>query len=55
MVRPGVDNFLTEMNKFYELVIFTAALQDYANWVLDEIDKQGRVKHRLYRQHTIPS
>jgi TFIIF-interacting CTD phosphatase-like protein len=27
-VRPGVDEFLTEMNKHYEVVIFTAAMQD---------------------------
>jgi len=40
------------MAKYYELVIFTAALQDYADRVIDEIDKKKNVKYRLYRQHT---
>lgn len=28
LVRPGVDTFLEEMARYYEIVIFTAALQD---------------------------
>ena len=28
LVRPGVDTFLKEMSEIYELVIFTAAMQD---------------------------
>ena len=35
LVRPGCMEFLTEMSKFYELVIFTAAMQDYADSVID--------------------
>ena len=38
LIRPGVANFLQLMNKFYEVVIFTAAMQDYADWVIDQID-----------------
>ena len=34
-VRPGCDKFLKEMSEIYEVVIFTAAMQDYADWVLD--------------------
>ena len=48
-VRPGCDKFLKEMSEIYEVVIFTAAMQDYANWVLDQIDKEGRISFRLYR------
>jgi CTD small phosphatase-like protein 2 len=34
-------------------VIFTAALQDYADWVLNSIDPDGTlIQFRLYRQHT---
>ena len=40
------------MSKFYELVIFTAALQDYADQVIDQIDVNNNIKYRLYRQHT---
>jgi CTD small phosphatase-like protein 2 len=28
LVRPGAPEFLKEMSKYYELVIFTAAMQD---------------------------
>jgi len=28
LVRPGCDQFLTEMAELYEVVIFTAAMQD---------------------------
>ena len=48
-IRPGCDIFLKEMSEIYEVVIFTAAMQDYANWVLDNIDKEKRISFRLYR------
>jgi CTD small phosphatase-like protein 2 len=32
LVRPFVSSFLNEMSKIYELVIFTAGLENYANW-----------------------
>ena len=33
--RPGCLKFLKEMAQIYEVVIFTAASQDYADWVLN--------------------
>ena len=42
------------MSEFYEIVVFTAALQDYADWVLDQIDPNRHIKFRLYRQHALP-
>ena len=51
MVRPYCNKFLTELSKYFEIVIFTAAMQDYADWIIDGIDHKGNVKHRLYRQH----
>jgi CTD small phosphatase-like protein 2 len=38
MVRPGVTKFLQELSPYYEIVVFTAALQDYADWILNQID-----------------
>lgn len=43
------------MSEIYEVVIFTAAMQDYADWVLDQIDKEKRISYRLYRQHASPT
>jgi len=54
LVRPGAEEFLEEMGKYYEIVIFTAALQGYADSVLDELDTNKVIKHRLYRQHALP-
>lgn len=53
LVRPGSEEFLQEMSRYYEIVVFTAATQDYADWVLDQIDTQSLIKYRLYRQHAI--
>ena len=50
-IRPNCQKFLREMSELYELVIFTAAMQDYADWVLNDIDKKKYISHRLYRQH----
>jgi len=52
LIRPGAESFLEELYKHYELVIFTAATQDYADFVLNELDKNKRISYRLYRQHT---
>lgn len=53
MVRPHAENFLIEMSKFYEIVIFTAALPDYANFILDKIDLNKVISYKLYREHTM--
>ena len=51
--RPYLDDFLAQMARFYEIVIFTAAMQEYADPILDHIDPEGKIiTKRLYRQHT---
>lgn len=37
--RPGALKFLLEMSKYYELVVFTAGLKDYADWIINDMDK----------------
>ena len=39
------------MSDAYELVIFTCGMQDYADWVLDNLDTECNIDARLYRQH----
>ena len=51
-VRPYADYFLSEMSKYFELVIFTAAAEDYADIVLNELDKNKVINYKLYRKHT---
>jgi len=50
--RPGVHKFLQEMSSYFELVVFTAGLKDYADWILNDFDRQGLISYRLYRHHT---
>ena len=50
-VRPFAEYFISEMGKYFELVIFTSAEEEYANIVLDEIDKNKIISHKLYRRH----
>ena len=53
MVRPGAEDFLNQMSKHYELVLFTAGSEKYANLAMKIIDPNGLISLRLYRQHTI--
>lgn len=41
------------MSKLYEIVIFTAAVQEYADWILDIIDQDKNISYKLYRHHTV--
>ncbi len=52
-VRPGAEEFIEELSKYYEIVIFTAALQKYADVVLEGLDKNNCISYRLYREHTV--
>ena len=47
--RFGLDSFLFEMSKIYEIVLFTASQKLYADKVMDLIDPKKRIAHRLYR------
>jgi len=48
--RPGVDEFMKEVGKKFEVVIFTASLAKYADPLLDILDKDRIVKKRLFRE-----
>ena len=50
-VRPFAEYFISEMGKYFELVIFTSAEEEYANIVLEEIDKNKVITYKLYRRH----
>ena len=49
--RPHVDVFLKELSNLYEIIIFTASISEYANPLLDLLDKQNYIKYRLFREH----
>mmetsp|Transcript_21890 Transcript_21890/g.31405 ORF Transcript_21890/g.31405 Transcript_21890/m.31405 type:complete len:296 (-) Transcript_21890:96-983(-) len=51
--RPFVDTFLTEMAQHYEIVVYTASLNKYADPLLDLLDPNGVIAHRLFREHCV--
>ena len=54
LFRPFLSEFLSNICNFYELVVFTAATQDYADPIINAIEQKGtKFDYRLYRKHTI--
>ena len=51
-VRPYADYFLKELSKFFEIVLFTAAEEDYTDIVLKELNKNNYITHILCRKYT---
>ena len=53
-IRPGLEIFLEVLKEFYEIIIFTVGTREYANIILDLIEKKNHIKYfdgRLYREH----
>ncbi|KAF2719528.1 hypothetical protein K431DRAFT_286653 [Polychaeton citri CBS 116435] len=52
--RPGCHDFLRKVAKWYNLVIFTASVQEYADPVIDWLEREKKYfSGRYYRQHCI--
>jgi Dullard-like phosphatase family protein len=47
--RPHIDSFLRAVSRWYEVVVFTASLQHYADPVIDLLDPGGLVCRRFFR------
>ena len=49
-VRPYAIDCLREVSKYFQVVVFTASHQSYADVVLDYLDPARElIEHRLYR------
>jgi hypothetical protein len=51
-IRPHLKEFLREVGKHFEPVVFTAANEEYASAVLDWVDPEKHIRARLYREST---
>lgn len=47
--RPGVDEFLEKVGKWFEVVVFTASVLKYGDPLLNKLDIHKSVHHRLFR------
>jgi RNA polymerase II subunit A small phosphatase-like protein len=50
-VRPNCCEFINEVGKYFEVVIFTASLSKYAIPLMDILDQQNIAPQRLFREH----
>ena len=51
MIRPGAREFIENVSTLFEIVVFTASLSEYANPLVDFVDKNKKCNFRLYREH----
>ena len=51
LVRPHCCEFILEVAKYYEVVIFTASLSKYAIPLMDILDPKRVAPQRLFREH----
>ena len=53
-LRPGLFEFLDAVQKFYEIILFTASSQDYAENLIDNIEEKKKYfEYKFFRQHNI--
>ena len=51
-LRPYCRNFINNLAKKFEVIAFTASIEEYANKVIDFLDPNGNIfSHRLFRNH----
>lgn len=50
-MRPLLRNFLRNTSKNWEVCIFTASIKEYADTILNDIDVNGYISRRFYRNH----
>lgn len=53
LIRPNAYNILKKLSSHCEVIIFTAAVKEYADWILDKIDQDNSISHRFYREHCL--
>jgi len=51
--RPYIDEFLAECAKHYEMVLFCASASKYADPLLDMLDTNRMINHRLFREDCV--
>ena len=50
LIRPHAKEFIQLLAQKFELIIFTAANQTYADYVVDQIDPKHLISYKLYKE-----
>ena len=51
IIRPFVEEFLNEMSLYFDIILFTASLEQYSKPLLKFIDKNKVIKHVYNREY----
>lgn len=51
LIRPYAYDFIYNLSFFFEIIIFTAAQKEYADWILDRLDQKKIISRRFYRKN----
>ena len=52
-IRPGVDKFLSQMSKYYDIYVYSASSKNYLNTIIKNIDKNNIIKQCYCRDDCI--
>ena len=52
-IRPGVDLFLSQMSKYYDIYVYSASSKNYLNTIIKNIDKNNIIKQCYCREDCI--
>ena len=53
-LRPGIFKFLEEVSKYYELVLFSEASEEYVDLIMNSFEDNIKYfNYKLYRQHSL--
>lgn len=53
-IRPHFKNCILELKKYYQVIIFTASEEEYADTIINYLDPTDElIEHRVYRQNCI--
>lgn len=52
-IRPGVDKFLSQMSKYYDIYVYSASSKNYLNTIIKNIDKNNIIKQCYCREDCI--
>lgn len=52
--RPHLDHFLISLSQYCDLILYTAGTKEYAEKIIDYIDKNKLISARYYREDCVP-